>query len=168
MEITPMITMRMAMTIATIGRRIKKFAMLFRLFRGLERLGVDRSAFFYLLKSFNNHPLRRLDTFLNDPHVSHSLPHLHRADAGLVFRGHHCNLISALGFDYGALWHQQCVLSHRGRKPDAGKLSWPQHAIRIVKGGCEANGSCFQVNLAIGDNNRSLMWIDASIRENQF
>src|SRR5215467_3722209 len=160
MEITPMITMRMAMTIATIGRRIKKFAMLFRLFRGLEWLGVDRSAFFHLLKSFNNHALRRLDTFLNDPHVSHSLADLHRADAGLVFRGHHCNLISTLRFDYGPLWHQQCVLSHGGRKPDAGELPRPQHAIRVVKAGCEADSSSFQVDLTVGDKDRALMWIN--------
>src|SRR3954469_5308132 len=90
MATNPMITMRMAMTIATMGRFMKKFAMTLSSL-GLGGLGgcggslwVDRRSFLHLLEALDDHPLSRFDPFGDDPHRTYALTHFHWAHASLV------------------------------------------------------------------------------------
>src|SRR5215470_15548254 len=92
MAITPMITMRIEMTIATIGRRMKKFAMASFLSRKVEKVW-DLLA--NLLESFHNHLLRGLNTIFDDPHVINALSYIYGPNAGLVISRYNCNLVAA-------------------------------------------------------------------------
>src|SRR5271156_6223843 len=82
---SPTTTCKMAMTIATIGRLMKKRYMMqqeellsllrHRAFVGLR---IDHWAFLDLLRALGDDPLARLKPFVNQPVVAHLLPRPHR------------------------------------------------------------------------------------------
>src|SRR5581483_8705391 len=100
----PAMVMRMAMTMATIGRLMKNFDMSVapgcRLrCRGSPRLGNHRNAsrlhqlrrrrreLLHLLHSFYDHALARLQAFGDNPVRPHTLAHLYWTERRLVLRG---------------------------------------------------------------------------------
>src|SRR2546425_10103735 len=88
---TPTITMRMEITIATMGRLMKNFAMAGRL---LRRRGVGRGArgqpdllaLAHPVASLHHHALAELEPVRDDPQRAHAHVALHRADVDGVVR----------------------------------------------------------------------------------
>src|SRR5262245_5236068 len=96
-------TVRIAMTIATIGRRMKNWAIraspsvalgLWRRGRGgaalvdLDGLGLDLDAGPYLLQSLDHDPLAGLEARVDDPERADALRRLHHADLDRVVAAH--------------------------------------------------------------------------------
>src|SRR5579871_1622925 len=109
----PMITVRIEITMATIGRLIKNFDMRYSAFsvlcpvhvflcglavflRCVPGLWVDRRSLFHLLDSLTDHPLIRLESLVDDPHRPHSLPNFYRTDRDFVVAAHHRHLVAPL------------------------------------------------------------------------
>src|SRR6266446_7165499 len=96
----PTITIRMAITIATMGRLMKNFDMVSDVWRlgrlvgfvhsclGQHRrnvgLGSHNTALLRLLSAFYDDPFARLEALFDDPHVAKEIADLHRPDADLV------------------------------------------------------------------------------------
>src|SRR4051812_29819801 len=96
-QTTPISTMTMAMTIATMGRLMKNRYMpsLLRLL-GCKRLGVDRQALLGLLRSLDDHALAGLKPFFDNPIGADALPHLDRPNVDFVLAVHNRQLVTAL------------------------------------------------------------------------
>src|SRR6516225_887772 len=114
----PAIVIRIAMTIATIGRRTKKaptglLPCLFRRLR-LGSLGRGAAGFLRHDRHPGPHPLEpldhdlvsRLQSFLDDPEVAIDDAGLHDLDRDLVVGSHHAHLVTALELRNGALRHE--------------------------------------------------------------
>src|SRR5690242_1304182 len=96
MATTPTITMRMAITIATMGRLIKNFDML-----GALRINCHSISDFG--NSFGHDAVARAHTAFDDPHFAHALANLHRADRDAVIRADNGYLIASLQFVHRTL-----------------------------------------------------------------
>src|SRR6516164_4434551 len=81
---TPTITVTMAMTMATIGRLIKNLDIGSPAFSRSDQSGFHYNAVPGFLHALNDDPLARLQTFLDNPHLSRLLSDLHRPDADFV------------------------------------------------------------------------------------
>src|SRR5215475_1095240 len=102
--IPPTITVRMAMTIATIGRLMKNFAMesVGLAARGVRFRGYDH-AITHCLRSLGHDLIARLQTVINDPHAPLSFSHLNRADGDRIARLKDRQLVASLEFGHRAL-----------------------------------------------------------------
>src|SRR5215207_7857380 len=101
--IKPAMTVTMAMTIATMGRLMKKFEMFIRpsLRRCCcrscrERLRVDDHVRPDLLRAFGDDRFTRLQSLGDDPHRLDALADSDGADADLVVAAHDRDLVAAL------------------------------------------------------------------------
>src|SRR6478672_1991684 len=120
----------MAMTIATIGRRMKKRDTSEPLgSRGcglrlhnrvvLERGGVEDDA------------VSRLQPFLDDPAVANPLAEIDRADGRVVVGRQHADLMSTLKLRDRALRHEDNLLPDGGLRADAAILPGPKQVAGI-------------------------------------
>src|SRR3954469_6630684 len=82
---TPMMTIRIAITIATIGRLMKKFAMKLSALRSLRGcLRIDQHAFFDLLLALDDNLLSGIQSFGDDPLLTDTVADFHRTNAGFL------------------------------------------------------------------------------------
>src|ERR687887_1026263 len=109
---TPRITMRMEMTMATIGRLMKNFDMV-RLLRR-ARLGrqPDLLAGAHPVASLDHDPLARLQPLGHDPERAVARTELDGADVDGVVGFHDGDLVHALDVLDGALGHEERALFH--------------------------------------------------------
>src|SRR4029077_15598973 len=131
----PTITMRMEMTIATMGRLMKKRAInpsaLFGRWRGrgrglgflpvrlrLSQLWLHGHPALDLLETSRHNLFPFRDPLLDDPEAVDPLPDFHRTNLDGVLRLDHCHLIRALQFGHRPLRHQEGALDRRGRRSD--------------------------------------------------
>src|SRR2546427_11944285 len=140
----PTITMRIAMTMATIGRLTKNFAIVrcslsalgstgragcrlrrSRLCRG--RLRIHHHPGFHFLHSFNYDPLARLEPLRDDPPVPDLLANFHRADVYFILGPYYQYLIAALQLLDRLLRHKHRPFPGLGRNPDLGVLTGTQN-----------------------------------------
>src|SRR3984885_6593945 len=117
MVTAPTMTIRIAMTIATMGRFMKNFDMAFDSFAflaigiqrlldiALEWLGLYRHSRPEILLAFDNHAVALLQSAIDDPHCVCSLSHLHGTHADAVVLIDNSNEIAALLFVHGRLWN---------------------------------------------------------------
>src|ERR1700693_1694702 len=108
METDPMITIRMAITIATMGRLmknldIKLFPAHFR--RRCVRLRAHGHSGTHLLYAFRHHALSRFYSLVDNPQRANPIAGFHVADFDFVIARDHRNLICALQFGNSALWY---------------------------------------------------------------
>src|SRR2546430_297709 len=108
MAMRPPRTVMIAITIATIGRLMKKFEIIYpRAGRLLKRFRVHDHAGSYFLRSLDYNPFAGVQSFFNDPLRSDTLPDLDGTGADLATPADNGNLIGALQFAHGALRHEQ-------------------------------------------------------------
>ena len=103
MVTAPTITVRIAITIATIGRLMKNLDISVALH---ERLGVDFHAGTSFLYPLGHHTFSRLQPFGHDPHRANPFAHLYCPDADRIRTVHNSHLIAALQFRHRALWNE--------------------------------------------------------------
>src|SRR5271165_7094884 len=125
-ETRPTKTMRMAMTMATMGRLMKKryittgkssFLAHGRhgiRHSGLIRLGIYQRSLPDPLHALGDDPLVRLQALVDQPVVAHLLSHLHRFDMGLVLRVNNRHLVGTLQFHNRALRQQNRSVARFG------------------------------------------------------
>src|ERR1700733_3420272 len=112
MVTAPTMTMRIAMTIATMGRLMKNFDMAFDSFTvgnqsrllldiAFEWLGSNRHSRLEILLAFDNHAVARLQSAIDDPHCGRALSPLHGTHADAVVLIDNCDEIAALLFVHG-------------------------------------------------------------------
>src|SRR5271156_3049640 len=112
----PTMTIRIAMTIATIGRLMKNLDIIPSLCAlglnleqslnvALEWLGLYRHSRPEILLTFDNHAVARLQSAIDDPHCVCALSHLHGTHADAVVLIDNSNEIAALLFVHGRLWN---------------------------------------------------------------
>src|SRR6476620_10495548 len=114
-------TVTMAMTIATIGRRMKKRDMSV----ALRRLRVDGGPVAHR-RRVDDHSLARLQAGFDDPAVADTRAELHTANGHLVVAVGNPQLEAALQLRDGALRDEQDLLANGGLRLDAAVLPGAQ------------------------------------------
>src|SRR5258708_37340207 len=103
----PMITMRMEMTIATIGRLMKNLAMALARPLGLDQCGLDLLAGFHSVDSLDDDPLARLQPLLDDPEGADALSDLDLPKVHCLLGSDHRDQVHALLVQDGPLRNEQ-------------------------------------------------------------
>src|SRR5262245_60064635 len=98
MVMPPTMTIRIEITMATMGRSMKNLDMLAYLCLKPSGLGDNNGPFFQLSDSLHNDVVIRLQAVIDDPIRPHLFADLHRANGGLVVGAYDRNLIPALKF----------------------------------------------------------------------
>src|SRR5262245_23830965 len=101
--IAPTMTMSREITIATIGRLMKKRDTSGSCLGRLLSDDIDDGAVSDLLQALDNHAFPGLQTVGHDPELPDTVADRHRTDRHLVIRAHDRYLITALQFGYGSL-----------------------------------------------------------------
>src|SRR5260370_16992803 len=112
MATMPTITMRIEMTMATIGRLMKNLAMALARPPGLGQRGLDLLAGFHPVDSLDDDPLARRQPLPDDPEGADSLAELNLSHLHRILVPNHPHLIDALQILHGALRNEQRALFH--------------------------------------------------------
>src|SRR6185437_14307972 len=96
MATTPTSTIRMAITMATMGRLMKNFDM-------LGALRINRHSVSDFGNSFGHDAVTRAHAAFNDPHFAHAFANLHRTNRDAVIRADNGYLIASLQFVHRTL-----------------------------------------------------------------
>src|SRR5215813_4181964 len=180
----PAIVIRIAMTIATIGRRTKKAptGLLPGLFGGarfrgfgLGRLGGgaagflrdDRHARPHALQALDDDPVARLQALLDDPEVSVDRPRLDDLDRHLVVRAHNGDLVAALQLRDRSLRHEDRAFLHVHGDPHLGVLAGPKHVAGVREGSGELDGAGLGVDLAAHEDRLAVMGEDRTVGQDE-
>src|SRR5689334_19306394 len=102
--IAPTMTVRIAITIATMGRRMKKLAIISAP-RFLCTAWIHQFAFFCFLCANRHDAFSRLQARCDHPERAHSRSDLYRAELCAVVGPDHSYLIGSLLLIHGRLWH---------------------------------------------------------------
>src|SRR5580704_13380391 len=119
----PTITVRIAITIATMGRLIKNLDISVALH---ERPGAHLHAGFDVLGALGNDALTGLQSFADYPHGSHLVADFDLLNAHRVLVVQHGNLMAALQFRHSALGDEQCASVGPNGCANLAILPWPQ------------------------------------------
>ena len=120
----PTITIRMAITIATMGRLMKNFDITGLLgspaaeYPAWDSPCAPSRTFEVPSETTRSPGFRPLR---NDPQLAHAIAHLHVADADFVVRSHHGHLIAPLQFGHGVLRNQQRAACGMPSAPGCGR-----------------------------------------------
>src|SRR5229473_5394650 len=169
-ETAPTITMRMEITMATMGRLMKNLDMelLSRRFRRCGiRLGIHRHARANFLHALGHHSFARLQAIVNDPLVAHAVTGLHVPNSNLVFAVYYCYLVVALQLGYSPLRDQQRALLGSGGGANPAILSGAQKVSRVWKKARYTDGASALVDLAIREVEIPILRIDGPVRQNE-
>src|SRR5262245_37293147 len=152
-------TVRMAITIATMGRLMKNFDIWFR--THLHSLTNS-------LDTFYNHPFARLDTLVDDPFRTDCLGNLHRPDLHGIAIVDDGKLLRALKIDYCTLWNQQSALLRPHRSPHSSVKTGAQTVSRIREDSRQSDCACFDVDLTVCKGKSAFVRIRRPVGQNQF
>src|SRR5713226_341886 len=169
-ETAPTMTMRIEITIATMGRLMKNLDMelLSRRFRRCGiRLGIHRHARANFLHAFGHHSFARLQSIVNDPLVAHAVTGLHVPNSNLVFAVYYCYLVVALQLGYSPLRDQQRARLGSGGGANAAILSGAQKVSRVWKEARYSDRAGALVDLASREIKTPRLPIDRAIRQNE-
>src|SRR3954471_21905679 len=158
----PPSTVTIAMTIATIGRRMKKRDMSV----ALRRPRVDRRAVANG-RGVDDHAIAGLQPLLDDPSAADPRPELYGAHGDVVVALGDPQLIAGLELGYGTLRHQQHLLAHRRLGADASVLTRPEHVAGIGKQGADPDRAHLRIHLAIDRLDAPLARIHRAVGEHQ-
>src|SRR5579863_3124627 len=166
MVTAPTITIRIEMTMATMGRLIKNLdtgSIAFRLWL----FDFHGAAVLVLLQTLDDYLFAWFDSTFDDPHGSDTVPGFHRPDAHLVVRADDRDLVASLQFAHGFLRHEQRAAPDFRRCSQPAKLAGAKEVLRVGKGANDLNTACAYVHLAIRKQASSFVRIDGAIRQNQ-
>ncbi len=147
METTPTMTMMMAITIATIGRRTKNSAILVSVGGGAcPGPGVDRHAGPHALQAFDDDTRAGIQPGLDHDVIAglRSFLHLLRLDHALPV--YHVDAEEALNLNQCLSRHQYGVLEHLVQSAHARELARQQIVFRIRESRLDRVSSCFLVD----------------------
>src|SRR5262249_27825035 len=157
----PTSVMRIAMTMATIGRLMKKRDIARSSLPGRGRgrgplrgladvwLGVHLHAAANLLQALGHHPLTGLDPVGDHPERFVAGTHLDAADVDRVVGPDGRQLIAPLDLLPGALRDDERALQALGHHLHACELSRAQEIVRIVEQGLDLNGAGLRLDLPV-------------------
>src|ERR1700704_2064681 len=147
----PIITIRIDITIATIGRLMKNFDIDSVSFSGKTYgLGSNGSSFLELLQSFDYNLLTRLEAAVNHPHRSDRLAGFHGAHTDFVITPDDRRLIASLRLSNGALRYEQSAFFHFRFDMHTSILPGTQNVARIREGSDDANRARAGIHLPVG------------------
>src|SRR6266545_3553869 len=168
---TPMITMRMEITIATIGRSMKNLAMWSLLRRvglgGRARRESDLLAGPHAVAALDDDPLAGLEAGRDDPERADAGVGLHRAHVDGLVRADHRDLVHALNVLHGPLGDQERVLPHLDDAPDLGVLAGTQDVPGIREGAARQHGPGGDVDLSVQGGGPSLTEVRVPVGQDQ-
>src|SRR5882724_1986311 len=149
----PMITMRMEMTMATIGRLMKNLAIV-ELFRRAGRGGRARRRPHLLAGShpvgpLHDHSLAGLEPIGDDPERADARVDLHRAHVNSLVRSDHRNLVDSLHVLNSPLGNHEGALPHLDDGPNLRVLARAQHVSRIREHTAREHGAGGHVDLSV-------------------
>src|ERR1700746_43484 len=156
----PTITIRIAITIATMGRLMKNLDIIRFLCVRASQRSLDITLKWLVshghsrpevLLTFDNHAFTGIQSFLDDPHRITALSHLHGTHADAVVLIDDGNEIASLLLIYGGLGNQRGILLFPDHGADFAVLPGAQIVARIWKECGELNGSGVLIHLAIGE-----------------
>src|SRR5258708_1041204 len=141
-----MITVRIEMTIATIGRSMKNLDISVALHK---RLRADCHARTSLLDALGYYALARLYPFGYDPHGTDPIAEFHGPNADPVCVVHDGDLIAALQFRHSALRNKQRTCAGPDRCTDPPVLPRPQPVPGVREEPRQLNRASILIHLAI-------------------
>jgi hypothetical protein len=170
MATSPTMTIRIEMTMATMGRLMKNFDMVLTPCSagagaaGSERAWGDGHApgrTFWVPSAITCSP--GFQSLVDDPVGSDPFSDLHRPDIDLVVRSDHGHQVLALHFRDRPLRHEQRAFLGLQHGP-TGRTAGAQQIVRIGEEGADLQGAGGGVNLAIGQGQLALVRIDSCHR----
>src|SRR5207245_165845 len=172
MATTQTITMRMEITMATIGRSMKNLAIGGGLlpraaFGGLARRQPDLLAGAHPVASLHDDPLAGLEPLGDDPERADARVDLHPAHVHGLVRPDHRNLVDPLHVLNGPLGDHEGVLPHLDDGPDLRVLAGAQHVSRIREHAAREHGTGGDVDLPIQGGGPPSCRIDAPVGQDQ-
>src|SRR6266571_7935726 len=172
MATIPTSTIRMEMTMATIGRSMKNRAMVSLLRsrarpRGRVRRQPDFLAGAYPVASLDDDPLAGLQPLRHRPQRANPHIDLDRADVDRVVGADHCDLMNALHVLDGTLRDQERGLLHLDDGADLGVLAGPQQVARVRKHSSCEHGAAGYVHLSVESRCASRVGIDGAVGQDQ-
>src|SRR5215831_836257 len=149
---TPRITMRMEMTMATMGRLMKNVDMAALLrcrarLGGRARLQPNLLAGAYPVASLDDDPLPGLQPLCHRPQRANLHVDLDLADVDRVVRANHRDLANPLHVLDSALRNQERVFLHLDDGLDLRVLAGPQQIARVREDGSREHGAAGDVHL---------------------
>src|ERR1700692_942289 len=154
MATRPPNTVMIAMTMATVGRRMKNLDIASTPFpRHREWLGLHDRAI-GRATAFHDDARAGLQPLLNNPPAADAVADLHRFRTDSVVRADHPELKRPLQLADGALGHEQRVRAHARFGPDAAVLSRPQDLLGVGKRRADADRAGLRVDLVIRSEER--------------
>src|SRR6516165_4565079 len=169
---TPTITMRMEMTIATMGRLMKNLAMV-ALLRGRARLGgcARRQPNFlagaYPVASLHDDTLAGLQPFAHRPQRANPYVELDLADVDRVVGANHRDLMDPLHVLNRALRDQERGLLHLDDGTNLRVLARAQQVARVRKHRAREHRTARHVHLSVESRRASRTGIDGAVGQNQ-
>src|SRR6266513_5843187 len=171
MATIPTSTIRMEMTMATIGRSMKNRAMVGLLRSRARPRGVRRQPDFlagaYPVASLDDDALAGLQPLGHHPQRANSHIDLDRADVDRVVGAYHGDLMNALNVLDGTLRDQERGLFHLDDGADLGVLAGPQQVARVRKHPSREHGAGGDVHLSVESRCAYRVGIDGAVGQNQ-
>src|SRR5712692_807339 len=165
--IAPTITIRIEITMATIGRLMKNFD---TLASSLARIGGDcfhGHALSHLHHSFNHDAFTVLQSFGDDPHLSNSFSYRNGAHTDLVVAPNNCDLITSLKLDHRPLGNQQGTALRLRRCANTSVSARTKEIVGIRKDARDPYGPSSGVYFAIRKVDSPRVLIDTAVGEQQ-
>src|SRR5262249_21499510 len=171
--INPPITVSTAITIATIGRLIKKleiivYLILCNLWMVDVRLRLNDHSRSDFYRAFGNNDVTCRETFLYHPQRSSAFADFHRTKRDLVVCSNNSDLIRTLQLRDCSLRHHQRILLETSNRAHFAILSGSQRVVWIRKNPGDANRACLRIYLSICEIEFAFVGISRAIGKNQF
>src|SRR6202171_48082 len=174
----PRMTVRMARTIATIGRLTKKRTTLplsegasgrRRSARsvGGDRGGAHRHAGPQAREVGEDHLVAEAQPLLDDPEGVDLRPHLHHPDVDLAVGADHADLVGALKLVDRPLRHEEGALPRLDRGPHLRVLTRSEDVPGVREGTLNGHRAGPHVHLAVSDDHRPTVRVDAAVVEDE-
>src|SRR5439155_3259604 len=170
MVTAPTITVRIAITMATMGRLMKNLDIRVTLPSPspLRQTASDSPARLDGLSArLGNNPFARVQPFLNDPQAAHAVADLDGPDAYFVLTVHHGDLIAALEFRHRALRNQQCTPLDSSRGSDPAIPSGAQKISGVGKKPGDADRAGALIHLTIREVDGPLARVGCSVGQDE-
>src|SRR5947209_18927149 len=127
----PTITMRIEMTIATMGRLMKNLAMALARPLGLGQRGIDLLAGFHSVDSLDDDPLARLQPLPDDPEGADALADLDGSKVHRLVASDHGALVDALLVQDGTLRNELRAFFHAYDGAHLSILAWARELDQV-------------------------------------
>src|SRR5437879_2585081 len=158
---------RIAITIATIGRFMKNLDMALLSLRSVIRRGIYHLSVADFFHPKSHDPLSRVQTRRDHPERASGASYLNISDLCPIIGTKHNNLIASLHLIHGLLWHQQCLSQNLRERTNLRILSWSQDILWIREFAYDLNCSRLCVDLTIRENDLAWIRIGGAVGQDQ-